>query len=183
MLDLLKLDQIVGTEKTRPYRKQQVNLLNGLLDDVESLQQKLKSFHDTLASQSEAETSESDQHGESEASEAEKEKSEGKEEREKPVGQDEEAQEVPEKADKGKEPVEEADVENEDDDRRVVEHKMSTIADDLVSEAETESAWRKQVLRPRFNVNETGDAYILSAYVEGMKVKCVTDTIIFSLIS
>jgi len=154
MNNILKLDGIVGVTKDRALKKEQVQYVNSLLDDVEAVQKKLKTLREIRTESRSVTESDSDVSSEAESG--------GSEPATKkfrlPDGSATAA--GPGEGDADKEAGEEAGEEGTE---------IDSLVKSLLEEADASLPWEKLRLRPRFDVHEAENAYQLRSYMHGVQ--------------
>jgi HSP20 family molecular chaperone IbpA len=165
MQGLLSLDEIVGSADIRPERKRQVLAIQGLLDDVDVLNNKLRDLRGDLKQQAEVEKQQSESESESESSGAAASSSTADQDTQKRVDK--------EKDDKEKDVV----GDDDDDDEQIDDESAASavIRDDDDDDDESssrskslESYWRSMKLDPDWKTREHRDHYAVSAFVPGL---------------
>jgi len=130
--DLMSLDEIVNTPEARPLRKQQVQNIQQMMEDVDTLTSKLRGFLRHLQEKEE-----------------EKKKA------------DEEIKKADEEIKKREESQEERKTQEKSNQKRksleMAQHKDLT------------EMWKKMKLKPKMDISESRDSYIISSYIPGMK--------------
>jgi HSP20 family molecular chaperone IbpA len=145
MKNLLSLDEIIGSTSTRSQKKQQINTIQGLMADMDSVNERLKKFSQTLKSE------------EIEAEEAEREKKrkllEEQEAKKKKI-EEEKVQSSPVENKPTK--TEDEDIEDEDEEGKGP-HRIP------------EQVWKSLRLNPNLEAREYHDRYIIAGQLPGVR--------------